>query len=61
MVVYILRLKHGVICEGKTAAQWFENTKKLPEIDAFVKGKSKGGKGIKGEKLMRVGWQREKG
>ena len=28
LVVYILILKHGIICEGKTAAQWFEDTKK---------------------------------
>jgi len=24
-----------MICEGKTAAQWFEDAKKLPEINAF--------------------------
>ena len=27
---------HSIIFEGKMAAQWFEDAKKLPKIDAFV-------------------------
>ena len=34
-------LKHGVIFEGKTAAQWLEEAKKLPEIELTQKPKTK--------------------